>query len=62
MILYSILQSRPARDAWIETFWVLAVPIGDRRRVPHGTRGLKQELNRAGLRFQEVASRMGRVD
>jgi len=35
------LPSHPAWDAWIETHLITLSPVLNRRRIPHGMRGLK---------------------
>ena len=40
MVLY---RSRPARGAWIETHPAALPSDDDRRRAPHGARGLKPQ-------------------
>ena len=58
----SATGSRPARDAWIETLLVLYERRGRKRRVPHGTRGLKLLMAYHYPYVVPVASRTGRVD
>ena len=45
-------MSRPAWDAWIEIKWIGVAKYSDKSRVPHGTRGLKCDVEEA-VREQE---------